>query len=61
MKTNKSYLKRIKVTKSGRVLSRKPGKDHFNAKASGVSQLAGKRMTNFTIKHKLLKQYLQNS
>ncbi|MBI3632547.1 MAG: 50S ribosomal protein L35 [Candidatus Vogelbacteria bacterium] len=61
MKTNKSYLKRIKVTKTGKVLSRKPGKDHFNAKASGVKQLAGKKMMNFTVKHKLLKSYLQNS
>ncbi|MBI3633457.1 MAG: 50S ribosomal protein L35 [Candidatus Vogelbacteria bacterium] len=39
MKTNKSYSKRIKVTKSGKVLSRKPGKDHFNSKMSGTKQL----------------------
>ncbi len=61
MKTNKSYSKRIKVTKSGKVLSRKAGKCHFNAKASGVKQLAGKRMMNFTIKSKLLKSFMQNS
>ena len=58
MKTNKSYSKRLKVTKSGKVLSRKAGKDHFNAKASRGEQLASKRMVAFTIKHKLLKQYL---
>ena len=58
MKTNKSYLKRLKVTKRGKVLSRKAGKDHFNAKASRSSQLAGKRMVNFIIKRKLLKQQL---
>ncbi|MDO8493236.1 MAG: 50S ribosomal protein L35 [bacterium] len=58
MKTNKSFLKRLKVTKNGKVLSRKAGKDHFNAKASRGKQLAGKRMLNVVISHKLLKQNL---
>lgn len=31
-KTNKSYSKRLKVTKNGKVLSRVPGKNHFNAR-----------------------------
>ncbi|HRH22936.1 MAG TPA: 50S ribosomal protein L35 [Candidatus Paceibacterota bacterium] len=35
MKTNKSYTKRLKVTKNGKVLARKPGQNHFNAKESG--------------------------
>ena len=34
MKTNKSYLKRVKITKSGKLLTRKAGQDHFNAKES---------------------------
>lgn len=58
MKTNKSFLKRLKVTKAGKVLSRKAGKDHFNAKASRGKQLAGKRMLSVVIKNKLLKQNL---
>ena len=62
MKTNKSYGKRIKFTKSGKILTRKPGtKNHLNSKVSGTKQLAGKKMQGFIIKHKLLKQYLQNS
>ena len=60
MKTNKSYAKRIKVTKNGKVLARKPGKCHFNAKMSRSSQLAGKKYGTFNIRHKLLKQYLPN-
>lgn len=32
MKTNKSYTKRLKVTKNGKILSRKAGQNHFNAK-----------------------------
>ena len=35
MKTNKSFTKRLKVTKNGKILSRKAGQDHFNAKDSG--------------------------
>ena len=52
MKTNKSYSKRLKLTKNGKVLARKPGKNHFNAKASRSSQLAGKKMVHFAIKNK---------
>ncbi len=44
MKTNKSYQKRIKVTKNGKILTRKPGQNHFNARASGVRTIAGRRM-----------------
>lgn len=32
MKTNKSYTKRLKVTKNGKILARRPGQNHFNAK-----------------------------
>lgn len=35
MKTNKSYSKRLRVTKKGKVLARAPGHNHFNAKRSG--------------------------
>lgn len=52
MKTNKSYTKRIKVTKNGKMLSRAPGFNHFNAKQSRRSQLAGKKMNTFNISHK---------
>lgn len=32
IKTNKSYTKRFKITKNGKILSRKAGQNHFNAK-----------------------------
>lgn len=35
MKTNKSFTKRLRVTKKGKILSRAPGQNHFNAKRSG--------------------------
>jgi ribosomal protein L35 len=39
MKTNKSFKKRVKVTKSGKVIARTPGHNHFNAKESRGKQL----------------------
>jgi len=36
-KTNKSLLKRIKITGSGKILKRPPGQNHFNAKDSGAT------------------------
>lgn len=49
MKTNKSFTKRLKVTKTGKILGRKPGQNHFNAKADRSRQLAGKRLADFAM------------
>ncbi len=43
MKSNKSFLKRLKVTKNGKLIGRGTGQNHFNAKESRRSQLAKKR------------------
>ncbi len=43
MKTNKSYTKRLKVTKRGKVLARTPGHNHFNARASGSTRQRRRR------------------
>lgn len=58
MKTNKSFSKRLRVTRKGKVLSRKPGKNHFNAKASRSAQLDGKRSATFIIKKKVASRVL---
>jgi len=52
MKTNKSYSKRLKLTKNGKTISRKPGFNHFNAKQSRTQQLAGHKRQAFLIKNK---------
>ena len=59
-KTNKSYAKRVKVTKSGKVLARKPGINHFNAKASRSSQLDQKRRINLPMSAKARGRFLTN-
>ncbi len=32
MKTNKSFAKRLKVSRNGKIKARNPGQNHFNAK-----------------------------
>jgi len=43
MKTNKSYTKRLLVTKNGKILARTPGHNHFNAKESGSGRMRRRR------------------
>ena len=38
-KTNKSVLKRVKITKKGKLLTRKPGQNHFNSRTARIKQL----------------------
>ena len=58
MKTNKSYTKRLKITKSGKILARKPGRNHFNAKEQRVSQLEKRGWTKFRMKNKTKNRFL---
>lgn len=48
MKTNKSYTKRLKLTRSGKLVGRKPGFNHFNSRQSRVKQLNGRKGVEFT-------------
>lgn len=57
-KTNKSYTKRLKLTKSGKILARKPGFNHFNAKQSRTTQLRGKKMQDFPLSPKEIAQFI---
>ncbi|OHA17209.1 MAG: hypothetical protein A3G52_04805 [Candidatus Taylorbacteria bacterium RIFCSPLOWO2_12_FULL_43_20] len=61
MKTNKSYIKRLKVTKNGKIVARKPGQNHFNAKESRRSQLNKKRSSSFVMTNKAKSRFLINS
>lgn len=58
MKTNKSYTKRLKVTKTGKILARKPGHNHFNAKAKRTKQLSKKRTAPFSMTSKEKARFL---
>ncbi len=47
MKTNKSYTKRLRVTKNGKIVARASGHNHFNAKEGGRGQMRRRRATAF--------------
>lgn len=61
MKTNKSYSKRLKVTKNGKILARKPGQNHFNAKESRSGRMARRRVQVVTLTNKERGRFLPNS
>lgn len=58
MKTNKSFTKRIKVTKKGKLLARKPGGSHFNAKESREKQLDRKKKQKLALSNKAIERNL---
>lgn len=60
MKTNKSFKKRVKVTRNGKVISRRPGQNHFNAKESGTERQLKKRTADFKITGKSKARFLSN-
>lgn len=51
-KTNKSFSKRLKLTKNGKVKSRRAGGNHFNAKESGEKKHKRGRDQAFDMKAK---------
>jgi len=57
-KTNKSFKKRLKLTKKGKVIQRRPGMGHFNAKESRKGQLKKKRTKLFGIKNSVLSRFM---
>ena len=58
MKTNKSYLKRIRVTRKGKLVVRMKGQNHFNAKSSGEKRAGKRRQTSITLTAKVRRRFL---
>lgn len=61
MKTNKSYTKRLKVTKNGKIIARKPGQNHFNARQTGQQRLNRKRTQQLSLSKRITRRFLPNS
>lgn len=57
-KTNKSFAKRLRITRNRKVVSRTPGQGHFNAKETGSEKRSKKKRQNLNISKKNLGQYL---
>jgi len=51
-------MKRLRITKNGKIMARGQGQNHFNAKERGRRQLAKKRTTNFVISNKAASRFL---
>jgi ribosomal protein L35 len=60
MKTTKSYAKRLKVTKNGKIIARKPGQNHFNAKESSGAQMRKNRSQQIKMTNKEKSRFLVN-
>ncbi len=58
MKTNKSFTKRMRVTRTGKILARKPGQDHFNAKERGRTKGVKKRGVELVMSNQLKRRFL---
>ncbi len=57
-KTNKSYTKRLKVTRTGKIKARRPGLNHYNARQSRSTQLEKKRGMDVKMSHKHLSRVM---
>lgn len=60
IKTNKSYSKRIKVSKSGKLLTRAKGQNHFNAKERRAAKSAKNKNSEFHMSMKEKSRFLVN-
>jgi ribosomal protein L35 len=60
MKSNKSFLKRLRVTKKGKIVSRTPGHNHFNAKRSGSERMRKGRADSIQMTAADRSRYLPN-
>ncbi len=58
MKTNKSFSKRLRVTKKGKIIARAPGQNHFNAKDSGNARMRKSRAGSFAMTAQNRSRYL---
>ncbi len=58
MKTNKSFSKRIKVTRNGKLVARKPGQNHFNARQTGRQRLRRKRTQLLSLSKRATRRFL---
>jgi ribosomal protein L35 len=61
MKTNKSFTKRLKISKNGKITMRKAGQNHFNAKEGGRRQMGRARTLSMVMKNKARSRFLVNT
>lgn len=58
MKTNKSFAKRLRVTKRGKIVARASGQNHFNSKNTGTDRQKKRRAGSLEMTPKNRSRYL---
>ncbi len=61
MKTNKSFSKRLRVSKNGKIIARVPGQNHFNAKESGKGHMRRQRAVGLEMSQENRSRFLPRS
>jgi ribosomal protein L35 len=61
MKTNKSFTKRLRVTRKGKILARTAGNNHFNAKRSSNERRHKSRGHQIDMSNVLRSRFLPNT
>ena len=61
IKTNKSYTKRLKVTKNGKILARATGQNHFNARERTRASNKKHRYNALKMDNKAMGRFLATS
>lgn len=57
MKTNKSYTKRVRVTKNGKLVARAKGQNHFNAKERRNTKGAKRRSVSVAVTNRVKRRF----
>lgn len=60
-KTTKAFSKRLKVTRNGKIKSRKPGKNHYNAKKSGAHLISKRTNKDVEVKQKEMNEFMPHN
>lgn len=59
LKTHKATAKRVRITKRGKILKKRSGQNHFNARESGNTTRNKRRLVSFgKTEEKTIKQLL---
>ncbi|MDI9325293.1 MAG: hypothetical protein QM526_00695 [Alphaproteobacteria bacterium] len=61
MKVSKRFLSRIKITRNGKLLTRKPGHTHLNAKQSRRKKLNRKGLRPILLSKKMTNRFIRTA
>lgn len=58
MKTNKAFSKRVRVTRKGKLVVRKKGQDHYNAREGGNTRRVKNQDQSLVVSNRVRRSYL---